>query len=184
MSAFLTFSEATEPAQSSTVPTPPPQTLASTHKRDESDASSMYSQTRLSTYDAYQAYQNQAEHSNSAASNDTYNISSTDDESRGTLVNMSSDDSHLGAPTAQDSRLSLAPKTFDPSRLSVAPNGQEQRLSEFYDAYYRNSQISPVQGVDAKRTVGRHSTIVEVETPLASPMFPKMVQQSPPGAAF
>lgn len=94
--------------------------------------------------------------------------------------------SQLAAPNAKDSRLSLAPNAQDASRLSVAPNGQEQRLSEFYDAYYRNSQMAPIQAVDAKRIVGRHSTIVEVDTPLASPMFPKSAQnlQPIPGAAF
>jgi hypothetical protein len=72
------------------------------------------------------------------------------------------------------------------NRLTLAvPNSQESRLSEFYDAYYRNSQIAPVQVVDAKRIVGRHSTIVEVDTPMASPMFPaKPMQHAPPGAAF
>jgi hypothetical protein len=64
----------------------------------------------------------------------------------------------------------------------VAPNGQEQRLSEFYDAYYRNSLL-PGSG-DPKRGAapGRQSTIVEVDTPLASPMMAKKMQL--PGAAF
>jgi len=65
-----------------------------------------------------------------------------------------------------------------------AQGGPESRLSEFYDAYYRNSQVGPVQILDAKRVVGRHSTIVEVDTPLASPMFPKAMQHPQPGAAF
>jgi hypothetical protein len=150
----------------------------------------MYSQTRLSTFDAYQAYQKQAGRTISAASDSTFNFSSTDGSRRTSLVaadtRPSQPETHLTAPSPADLRLSLAPNTFDPSRLSVAPNGQEQRLSEFYDAYYRNSnsQISPVQTLDAKRVVGRHSTIVEVDTPLASPMFPKAMQHAPPGAAF
>lgn len=90
--------------------------------------------------------------------------------------------------TTQDSRLSVAPG-LDASRLSVAPNGQEQRLSEFYDAYYRNSSIGPIQALDAKRVAERHSTIVEVETPLGSPrMGRKMSHPAPapaaPGAAY
>jgi hypothetical protein len=76
-------------------------------------------------------------------------------------------------PSQSDNRLTLA-----------VPNSQESRLSEFYDAYYRNSQIAPVQVVDAKRIVGRHSTIVEVDTPMASPMFPKPMTHPMPGAAF
>lgn len=152
----------------------------------------MYSQTRLSTFDAYQAYQKQADRTISAASDSTFNFSSTDGSRRTSVVvaesqperKPSQPEVHLAAPSPADTRLSLAPSTFDPSRLSVAPNGQEQRLSEFYDAYYRNSQISPVQTLDAKRTVGRHSTIVEVDTPLASPMFPKQMQHATPGAAF
>jgi hypothetical protein len=190
MDTFLTFPQATEPAQTSTAPTAQPQALGATHKRDESDASSLYSQTRLSTFDAYQAFQKQEVRSTSAASNDTYNFSSTDD-SRGTSMvysqgerGPSESEAQLSAPQPQNSRLSLAPNAPDSSRLSVAPNGQEQRLSEFYDAYYRNSQLNPIQAVDAKRTVGRHSTIVEVETPLASPMFPKAMQHPSPGAAF
>lgn len=167
-------------------PTAQPTSLAPTHTRDSS--ASLYSQTRLSTFDAYQAYQKQADRSTSAASNDTYNFSSSDD-SRSTSVAMNDGDRRpsqpLSAPSYKpDSRLSLAPNAQDASRLSIAPNGQEQRLSEFYDAYYRNSQMQPIQSVDAKRIVGRHSTIVEVETPLASPMFGKAMGQAKPGAAF
>ncbi|KAH4014514.1 hypothetical protein HBI56_151960 [Parastagonospora nodorum] len=164
---------------------PPNAQLAPTHTRDSS--ASLYSQTRLSTFDAYQAYQKHADRSNSAASTDF-----SSDDSRGTSVVMNDGDRRPRQPNAQlsalsyqpDSRLSLAPTAQDASRLSIAPNGQEQRLSEFYDAYYRNSQMQPIQTVDAKRIVGRHSTIVEIETPLASPMFPKTMGQARPGAAF
>jgi hypothetical protein len=161
----------------------------------------MYSQTRLSTFDAYRAYQkqagqaSQADRSASAASDDTYNYGfSSTDNSRGTSVVLSVNNSQderqpqLAAPSAPDSRFSLMPTAQDASRLSVAPNGQEQRLSEFYDAYYRNSQMAPIQAVDAQRLVSRHSTIVEVETPLASPMFGKEMKHPQPlpvpGAAF
>jgi hypothetical protein len=127
----------------------------------------MYSQTRLSTFDAYQ----------------TSRLSVDKIERRPGAPTIAIDQ-----PTAQDSRLSIAPG-FDVSRLSVAPNGQEQRLSEFYDAYYRHSSIEPSQGLDAKGAVGRHSTIVEAETPLASPkMGKKMSHLKPapgqPGAAY
>jgi hypothetical protein len=162
--------QATEPSQSSSAPTPKTHLDAPAHKRIESDASSTYSQNRLSTFDAYKAYQKQADRSTSAASNDTFNFSSTD-ESRGTSVVMSVDPEER-RPSQSSSHLAPA-----------APNGQDSRLSEFYDAYYRNSQVGPVQTVEAKRVVGRHSTIVEVDTPLASPMFPKPMQHQP-GVAF
>ncbi|KAF2993439.1 hypothetical protein E8E13_001326 [Curvularia kusanoi] len=62
-----------------------------------------------------------------------------------------------------------------PSHLLELPEGavKEARLSEFYDAYYRQSQIL---GPDAKPyVVDRQSTIMEVESPLPSPK---------PGKAF
>jgi hypothetical protein len=193
-----------EPAQSSSAPTPAPQTIAATHQR-ESDASSLYSQTRLSTFAAYQAYQKQNPRITSSGSTD-YDLSLSSDESRGTSVILNvgnvqptivapptSFDSRLSVAPVNNSRLSVAPGNSrlsvapDASRLSVLPNGQEQRFSEFYDAYYRNSQIvpdAPVLPADANRLVARHSTIMEVDTPLASPMFPRPTQHGPPGAAF
>jgi hypothetical protein len=205
MDQFLTYIQAPEPA-------PPP--MAVTHKR-ESDASSLYSQTRLSTFDAYQAYQKQNPRITSAGSTD-YGFSLSTDDSRGTSfilnVENNSQPTLVTPPATSDSRLSVAPEhksrlsvapgnsrlsvapdasrlsvAPDASRLSVLPNGQEQRLSEFYDAYYRNSQIAPeapVLPADGSRLVARHSTIMEVETPLASPMFPKPMQYGTPGAAF
>jgi hypothetical protein len=205
MDQILTYIQAPEPA---------PQPMAVTHKR-ESDASSLYSQTRLSTFDAYQAYQKQNPRITSAGSTD-YGFSSSTDGSRGTSfilnVENNSQPSLVTPPVTSDSRLSVAPEhnsrlsvapgnsrlsvapdasrlsvAPNASRLSVLPNGQEQRLSEFYDAYYRNSQIAPeapVIAADGNRLVARHSTIMEVETPLASPMFPKPMQYGTPGAAF
>jgi hypothetical protein len=198
------FVQVPEPAQSSSAPAPTPQTIAATHQR-ASDASSLYSQTRLSTFAAYQAYQKQNHRVTSSGSTD-YDFSLSTNDSRGASVILDVDnvqpsviapptsfDSHLSVAPANVSRLSVAPDNSrlsvapDASRLSVMPNGQEQRLSEFYDAYYRNSQIAPdapVLPADASRLVARHSTIVEVDTPLASPMFPKHMQHGPPGAAF
>jgi hypothetical protein len=200
------LSQVPEPAQAPSAPTPAPQTMAATHKR-ESDASSLYSQTRLSTFDAYQAYQKQNPRITSASSTDYGFSSISTDDSRGNSfilnVENTSQPTLMTPPAASDSRLSVAPDSNsrlsvapgnsrlsvapDASRLSVLPNGQEQRLSEFYDAYYRHSQIAPdapVVPADGNRLVARHSTIVEVDTPLASPMYPKNMQFSPPGAAF
>lgn len=65
-----------------------------------------------------------------------------------------------------------------PSHLLDLPEGavKEARLSEFYDAYYRQSQIL---GLDAKPVVvDRQSTIVEVESPLPSPLPNKSFGQA------
>ena len=60
--------------------------------------------------------------------------------------------------------------------------GKDARLSEFYEAYYRNSTLASAQPVDLKmQTIDRQSTIMEVDSPMASPMFPKTQQ---PGAAY
>lgn len=103
--------------------------MASTHQRDGSDASSVYSDTRHSAYQAYQQYQS-LDRSNSSAS--------------------------IKTPRA-------------PSHLLDLPEGavKEARLSEFYDAYYRQSQIL---GPDLKPVVvDRQDTIIEVDSPLPSP---------------
>lgn len=133
----------------------------------------MYSQTRLSTFDAYRAYQKHAERSTPAVTNERpadYRDSSTD-ESRGTSIVM---------PAEGERRPS---DTLTPSSLLAPSQGNESRLSEFYDVYYRNSVVPP-QAVDTKRTyIDRQSTIHEVDTPLASPAFPRG-QTHPPGVAF
>ncbi|KAF1847596.1 uncharacterized protein K460DRAFT_363662 [Cucurbitaria berberidis CBS 394.84] len=166
-----------EPAQSSSAPHLQPRSHAPTHKRDESDASSLYSNgNRLSTYQAYQAYQKDADRSASAASTESYNYNfSSTDESGRTSVALPNDKDGERRPS-QSSSL-LAP--------GLMPNGQssnqDSRLSEFYDAYYRNSQIVSAQPVEMKRIVDRKSTIMEVDSPMPSPLFPKTQQ---PGAAF
>jgi len=67
--------------------------------------------------------------------------------------------------------------------LAPGQQGQDARLSEFYEAYYRNSHLGPAQPVDAKtQFADRQSTIMEVDTPMASPMFPPSSQR--PGSAF
>ena len=57
-----------------------------------------------------------------------------------------------------------------PSHLLELPEGavKEARLSEFYDAYYRQSQLL---SNDARSTfVERQSTILEAESPFPSPL--------------
>ena len=65
-----------------------------------------------------------------------------------------------------------------PSQLLALPEGaaKEARLSEFYDAYYRQSQLF---GNDSKPVVlDRQSTIIEVESPLPSPLPNKTFGQA------
>ena len=64
------------------------------------------------------------------------------------------------------------------SLLPPGVGGKDPRLSDFYDSYYRNSYYrnSQMGAADptelSKQVVDRQSTIIEVDTPLASPMFP------------
>jgi hypothetical protein len=78
--------------------------------------------------------------------------------------------------SSTDNELDITNDARRPSEASTylpVPSIQssESRLSEFYDAYYRDSTIAPeaTVDVDAKRGV---STIAEIDTPLPSPGFP------------
>ena len=65
-----------------------------------------------------------------------------------------------------------------PSHLLELPEGalKEARLSEFYDAYYRQSQLV---GNDSRPVVvDRQSTIIEIDTPLPSPLPNKTFGQA------
>ncbi|KAJ4354846.1 hypothetical protein N0V95_003456 [Ascochyta clinopodiicola] len=112
--------------------------VVSTHQREGSDASSVYSENRHSTYQAYQQFQS-LDRSNSTAS--------------------------MTAPRA-------------PSQLLALPEGaaKEARLSEFYDAYYRQSQLLGNDSTPV--TVDRQSTILEVESPVPSPLPNKTFGQA------
>ncbi|KAL6705464.1 hypothetical protein ACN47E_006729 [Coniothyrium glycines] len=160
-----------EPEQSSSAAGVPPKVHALNHQRDGSDASSIYSSgNRLSTFQAYQAYQKQADRSASATSSESYNYNfSSSDRSNRTSTIISN----------EDRRPSQASSSLAPG--SSQPGGQDARFSDFYDVYYRNSVVPP-QGMDVKKTViERQSTIIEVDSPMPSPLVPKSHQ---PGAAF
>ncbi|KAF2144153.1 uncharacterized protein K452DRAFT_316889 [Aplosporella prunicola CBS 121167] len=78
--------------------------------------------------------------------------------------------------------------TFGDSLDGVPDFGNDPILSDFYDAYYRNS-IGPVQNLEMayvpdKLHVPRHSTIFEVPTPLASPLMSPDPQHDPSGSRF
>jgi len=68
------------------------------------------------------------------------------------------------------------------SLLPPGAGGKDARLSDFYDSYYRNSHTGASNPTEmTKYVVERQSTIIEVDTPLASPMFPPTQQ---PGMAM
>lgn len=71
---------------------------------------------------------------------------------------------------------------FDQSTLlGRSPTGVEgSRLSEFYEAYYRNSHIGPaVSAESSEHTLDRQLSIKKGDSPILSPLFSKA-----PGAAF
>ena len=65
-----------------------------------------------------------------------------------------------------------------PSHLLELPDGavKEARLSEFYDAYYRQSQL--LANDEKSNFVDRQSTIMEFESPLPSPLPSKTFGQA------
>jgi hypothetical protein len=78
--------------------------------------------------------------------------------------------------------LSSVNEESDRSRVSssfLAPSSakgnqtNDPRFSEFYDAYYRNSQIGPVSSADGAKRPNQldltQETIAEVDSPLPSP---------------
>lgn len=118
-----------------------------THQRDASDASSVYSNAnRLSTWQQQRMSTIDYSLNNTASSNaDQY-------------------DGGLSASSAEDSR---RPN----SSLNVPGKPHDPRLSEFYDAYYRQSQLG-LPSKDGKRPNQldlAQDTIAEVESPLPSP---------------
>ena len=98
------------------------------------------------------------------------------DESGHTSVMLSGDKEGDRRPSQTTSH--LAPTTAS----TLHPGGsQDPRLSEFYESYYRNSQVGLPQVVEPTHLTNRQSTIIEVETPMPSPLLPKAQH---PGAAY
>jgi hypothetical protein len=96
------------------------------HQRDGSDASSVYSHgNRLSAFGAYQAYHEQE---GRAESKNPYDLPSIDESVSQSAVKPE-------AQPIQSNNL-LAP---------AQPVGKVPRISEFYEAYYRNSQLGVMQ---------------------------------------
>jgi hypothetical protein len=66
--------------------------------------------------------------------------------------------------------------------LAPGQHGKDARLSEFYEAYYRNSHLGPAQPVDVKKqSTESQSTIMKIDSPMVSPMF---ASNQSPGSAF
>ncbi|RMZ68024.1 integral membrane [Pyrenophora seminiperda CCB06] len=136
--------------------------ITSHHAQNGSDASSMYSNNnRLSAFRAYQAYQSDAQKQDAG---DSVSDASTTRSGRTSLFASSDVEGDVNGQSH--------------SLLPPGVGGQDARLSEFYDSYYRNSYYrnSHIGASGAaepnKQVVDRQLAITEVDTPLASPMFP------------
>ncbi|CAA9963183.1 hypothetical protein P3342_008718 [Pyrenophora teres f. teres] len=140
--------------------------ITSHHARDGSDSSSMYSSNhRLGAFQAYQAYHDDAQKDDAGGS---VSDGSTTQSGRTSLFASSDVEGDIHR---QSYKL-----------LPPGAGGKDARLSDFYDSYYRNSHAGASEPVEARRQiVDRQSTIIEVDTPLASPMFPPAQQ---PGTAM
>lgn len=144
-----------------------PRTYEPSHQRDISGASSVYSDKRTSAY--------QHERTNSTGS--YYNYSFPENSSRNSVALTGSKE-----PSRRPSQSSslLAPASMNSTQTN------DPRFSEFYDAYYRHSQLNPGQKLDAPKRPNplniTQPTIVEVPSPLPSPLPPRSADR--PGTAL
>ncbi|KAH6877681.1 hypothetical protein BKA58DRAFT_80328 [Alternaria rosae] len=165
-----------EPSSSAPQPQLQARTYSPHHERDASDASSIYSSgNRLSTFQAYQAYQEAAQ------KKDSHNqVLQKHKAGRSASAASTVESGHTSILASTDDETERRPQSSN--LLAPGQQGQDSRLSEFYEAYYRNSHLGPAQPVeDKKQFADRQSTIMEVDTPMASPMFPSSQR---PGSAF
>lgn len=117
----------------------------------------MYSGTRHSTFEVYRKYL--ARESTTANPFDDDNAAESGATPTTTSVKPENNRANsFLAPTSQTGQ----------------SQGSDPRLSEFYEAYYRNSHIGPAQSNDTRnQAVDRQSTIMEVESPPRSPTAAK-----------
>ncbi|CAN9337284.1 unnamed protein product [Alternaria alternata] len=172
---FLQDSEPSSPAR--TQVQLQARTYSPHHERDGSEASSIYSSgNRLSTFQAYQASQEDA------PKPDSYDQAWQKQQTRRSASAASTVESgHTSILASTDDEAERRPSHAS-TLLAPGQGGKDTRLSEFYEAYYRNSHMGSTQPVDVKKQYAeRQSTIMEVDTPVASPMFP---HNQNPGAAF
>lgn len=131
-----------------------PHAYQPTHQRYRSDASSVYSQNRMSTH--------QHKHSNST--DISYNYSFPEHSSRNSLA--------LSAPKEHSRRPSAASSLLAPGS-TTSNQTNDPRFSEFYDSYYRHSQLGVASKMEAPKRPKdlnmTQPTIVEVPSPIPSP---------------
>jgi len=166
-----------EPSSPALQPQLQARTYSPHHERDGSDASSIYSSgNRLSTFQAYQAYQEAAQKKDSHTQ-----VLQKQKPGRSASAASTVESGHTSILASTDDEAERRPHSSN--LLAPGQQGQDARLSEFYEAYYRNSHLGLAQPVDGKtQFADRQSTIMEVDTPMASPMFPPSSQR--PGSAF
>lgn len=133
-----------------------------------SDASSVYSShnrmsTRMST------------HMSNNSTDSSYNFSLPKHANRNSVALSATKE---GEPNAAGSL--LAPS------LARGSQTNDPRFSEFYEAYYRNSQLGPISSTDGAKRPNQlniaQDTIAEVESPLPSPN--PQTWSKPPGVAM
>jgi hypothetical protein len=122
-----------------------------------STASSVYSQNRVSVY----------QHKASDSTDSSYNYSFPEHSNRNSTALATSPSEENRTPSANSSL--LAPG----SAASKESQSNDPRFSEFYDSYYRHSQLGTVTKAEVPRRPGQidlsQTTIVEVPSPLPSP---------------
>jgi hypothetical protein len=115
-----------------------------------SNASSVYSENRMSSMDPQRKRADTADSSYS----ENYNYAGT------------------------SNRMSMAQpsSSLQPGGSTNNQQSNDPRFSEFYDAYYRHSQLMPSSKNEVPKRPGQldlsEETIAEVPTPLASPAAP------------
>ncbi|KAF2793909.1 hypothetical protein K505DRAFT_361588 [Melanomma pulvis-pyrius CBS 109.77] len=146
-----------EPTQPSSSVLLQPQAYQPTHQRDMSNASSVYSENRMSTLE-------QRNRSDSAESGYSYSYNFPETSNRNSIMQPKEQPGH---------RKSVSSSLLDPNGSATSNQSNDPRFSEFYDAYYRHSQLGPASKADASKRPNQlnlsDQTIVEVPTPLASP---------------
>jgi hypothetical protein len=133
-----------------------------THQRDISNASSVYSENRMSAHDPQRKRSDTAE----SAYSYSYNFHETSD--RNSLSQPSNE--------KDGQRKSVSSSLLHPNGSTSSNQSSDPRFSEFYDSYYRQSQLLTSSKNDGQKRPGQldlsDQTIVEVPTPLASPAVP------------
>jgi hypothetical protein len=112
-------------------------------------------------------------HKSSDSTDSSYNFSFPQHATRNSVALSARKEEEPSAPG------SLAPSS------ARGHQANDPRFSEFYDAYYRNSQLGPISSTDGSKRPNQlnlaQETIAEVDSPLPSPN-PQTLK--PPGVAL